>query len=102
MYWLREDDSELAIEQLMPALAAGEFKRSNSAVLAFGIGSTPVWLAMYFDNPQAKTVSRRLEVAISWLDRLDFFVLRDGKILEQRQPAFRAAYGAQSQLCLRP
>lgn len=61
---------------------AERFTASTDAVLNFGIGARPVWLRFEVVNKGQEAIGRRLSVNNPWLDRLDVFIVRDGRQLD--------------------
>jgi diguanylate cyclase (GGDEF)-like protein len=83
--YLQEQGSPLDLREAMQAYTAGRFTRSTHEVLNFGIGARPAWVRFDVLNPQPAPVTGRLSVAISWLDQLDIFMVRDGqRVFSQR------------------
>lgn len=66
----------------MQADVAERFTASTDAVLNFGIGARPVWLRFEVVNKGQEAIGRRLSVNNPWLDRLDVFIVRDGRQLD--------------------
>lgn len=81
MSYMQEPAAPMSLEEAQAALAAGRFRASTAAVLAFGIGSPPVWVHMTVVNAGAQKVTRRLLIENPWLDHIDVLLLEDGRLL---------------------
>ena len=94
--YLQEQGAPLDLHQAMQAYAAGRFTPSSHAVLNFGIGARPAWVRFDVRNAESRPLAARLSVAISWLDQLDIYVVRDG------QPVFSRRLGDRQPFADRP
>ena len=75
---LVDPTDELTLEDVRVGAGSG-FRISERAVPAFGIGPDPVWIKLKIDNPTMETVPRVLLAGTPWIDRLDFYVVHEGK-----------------------
>jgi diguanylate cyclase (GGDEF)-like protein len=80
--FLPEQGERLDAAQAARAYAQGKFTPSRKPVLSFGIGAAPAWLAFEVTNPGGGAAVRRLAVETSWIDRIDLYFLRDGRVLD--------------------
>lgn len=80
---LSETDQKLSLEQAKQAYQQGEFVRWDRPVLSFGIGVTPKWLVLDIENLSVNTISRRLIIENSWLDKADIYILHNEQIIKQ-------------------
>ncbi|MEH6651723.1 MAG: diguanylate cyclase [Motiliproteus sp.] len=78
---LYEIDARLTPEQALDALSRGHFNPSEQVVIASGIASLPVWLALEIDNTSSEAVERRLHLETSWLDRIDLYLVEQQDIV---------------------
>lgn len=81
MTYMQEPAAPMSLEEAQAALTAGRFRASTGAVLAFGIGSPPVWVHMTVVNAGAQKVTRRLLIENPWLDHIDVLLLQNGRLL---------------------
>lgn len=94
---LVEKGRPLTVDEAAEQFRRGASSRGQEDVLKFGIGARPVWLRLVVDNNGLRTAERRLQVEISWLDRIDVHVVNDGQLLAH-QRAGDADAGAQHPL----
>lgn len=59
--------------------------KTDKQVLSFGIGEAPVWMSIKINNSSNSPKQKILEVANSWLDRVDFYYFMDGEIINQKK-----------------
>ncbi len=76
----QETGPALDLRQAVAAYTAGRFRSGHNAVLTFGIGPRPVWIRLAVDNTGARAVERRLSVDTPWLDHVDVYFLRGGRV----------------------
>ncbi|MFC6632322.1 sensor domain-containing diguanylate cyclase [Microbulbifer taiwanensis] len=81
--YLSESGERLTVEEAMSALRRGEFRAESRAIPSFGIGARPVWLHLPLDNPSATAQSLQLALGKPWIERLDVYFLRDGRLEKQ-------------------
>jgi len=62
-------------------------------ILNFGINSQPVWLHFDVNNPENVLVERQIEIATSWLDKIDVFVINNGVVITQYHDGDSLPYG---------
>jgi diguanylate cyclase (GGDEF)-like protein len=79
--FLQEQQNRLEWPAALAALRGGQFTPGTSPVLNFGIGAQPAWIHFEVDNPSAAAVQRRLSIETAWLDRVEVYVLRDGRLI---------------------
>jgi diguanylate cyclase (GGDEF)-like protein len=72
---LVEGDAELGLDEALAQLQAGGFAPVAMPVPDFGIGSRPVWLHLALDNDTGAVQQRMLQAGVTWLDRLDVYVV---------------------------
>jgi len=78
--YLQETGHPLDLSEAEQALATGRFQTSRHAILNFGIGAPPVWLALRVDNPTGHYLTRRLLIKNSWVDRIDIYFRQAGAV----------------------
>ena len=81
---LIEQGQPLTINDAISRQREGHFARNREAVPKFGIGAKPVWLYMTTENTGAEPAERYLQLEISWLDRIDVYVVHQGEVLKHR------------------
>ncbi len=79
---LEETGSPLDLPRARSAYAEGRFRPSPGRVLNFGIGARPHWVRIPLHNGHAMPVLRSLLIENSWLDRLDLYLVQDGRMLD--------------------
>lgn len=89
---LQESDGALGIAEAAAAYEAGRFIQARNPVLSFGIGAKPVWIRLSVTNPTATPVVRRLSVETAWLDRLDVYMLHQGRVMAADHAGDRRAF----------
>lgn len=62
----------------------GEFSPAAKPVLNFGIGSSPVWLALRISNPEKSAMLRHLLLETSWLDKIDVYFFHDDRLIDSQ------------------
>ena len=77
---LKEAGEPLTPEAALRALEQGQFRPSHEAFLSLGIGSAPVWVAFEADNPGQTAIRQRLSIRNAWLDSLDVYFVRQGRV----------------------
>lgn len=80
---LLEQASVLSVEEALAAQREGRFVAADAAVPKFGIGAAPVWLHLALENRNAVVQARQLFFGAPWTDRLDVFILREGRVVLQ-------------------
>lgn len=75
----------LTLEQAQQAYEQDQFIHLGKTVLSFGIGVSPRWLVAEIENPLQDTMLRRLIIENSWLDKIDIYLLHNGKLVKQLQ-----------------
>ncbi len=78
---LIEDGAPLTLAAAVEMQRAGRFRRSENPVLSFGMGARPLWVHLDLNNPGAERLPLRLLLGTAWLDRLDVFLVQDGRTL---------------------
>jgi two-component system, sensor histidine kinase LadS len=76
-----EIDHELSLDEARAAYAENRFTQSGNEVLAFGIGSNPVWLHFTVENTGEQSTLRRLVLENSWLDQAKLYFLFENEIV---------------------
>jgi len=71
-----EGDAALSLTEAMEKQRAGGFKQETKGVPDFGIGSKPVWLHLEFDNDTHAETERYFVGGVTWLDRMDVYLVR--------------------------
>ncbi|WP_296750503.1 diguanylate cyclase [Thiobacillus sp.] len=94
--FLQEADARLELADAAAAFRAGRLSPGSAPVLSFGIGARPVWIRFAVDNPAAAPATRRLSVETAWLDRIEVYVLNQGRVVAahrggDRQPFMQRA-----------
>ena len=78
---LQESSGPLGINQVRQLSLDGAFRPSNADVPSMGIGTQPVWATLTLDNPGTVALPRRLMIGTSWIDRLDLYLVHNGRIV---------------------
>lgn len=83
--FMKEADRRLELSDVIEACSAGKFSASTSPVLNFSIASKPVWIRFDVNNPGSTSISKRLSIETSWLDKIDVYFLKGTKQLKHYQ-----------------
>jgi diguanylate cyclase (GGDEF)-like protein len=81
--YLVEGAQPLNLEQAMAQYGSGKFQPGRQAALNFGIGSRPVWVHLAVDNSTAVDFKEYLVGGVTWLDRMDVYVVRSGQLQDE-------------------
>lgn len=73
----------LDIDEARRMQAMGAFQAATSTVPKFGIGAPPLWVHLQVNNTARITTERRLQLEVSWLDRIDVYHLHGHELLER-------------------
>lgn len=92
---LKEDGPPLSLAQAQARQGQGLFRPGSRPVLNYGIGSRPIWVHLELLNPTDQIMPLRLVTGATWLDRLDVFIVQDGRLSASWQTGDEqpAAYG---------
>lgn len=77
---LEEAGRPLTLAQAMVLYRHGGFKPGRSDVFNTGIGARPLWVRLALRNAGMAPVTMRLAAGATWLDRLDIYLVQDGKL----------------------
>ncbi len=80
---LIENGPPLSIKDALQQQRQGAFQPGDSEVAKFGIGAKPVWLHLAVGNNQAQPAKRRLQIEISWLDRIELYQVHGNQLVAQ-------------------
>ena len=80
---MSEKGRPLTIDEAKEHLSRGGFTQGKEEVLKFGIGAQPVWLHLAIDHSGTQPAERRLQIENSWLDRIDVYLLQNGKVIQR-------------------
>ncbi len=75
----------ISLEDAIRAQRAGTFQPSRHAIPRLGIGAAPHWLHVPLYNPSVKPMQRTLQLGMAWLDRLDIYLLHEGRVIDRQQ-----------------
>ncbi|MFP5418575.1 MAG: diguanylate cyclase domain-containing protein [Gammaproteobacteria bacterium] len=90
--FLHEQHGRLKLPDAIAAWQAGKFLPGTSPVLNFGIGARPVWIHFAVDNPTATAQPRRLSIETAWLDQVEVYFQRQGRITAAYRVGDKQAY----------
>ncbi|MBW4935859.1 sensor domain-containing diguanylate cyclase [Marinobacter sp. F4206] len=81
MAFIEEQGEELSVGdiQFLIREMPGRVQRTDERVMANGIDSGAVWLVADVVNRNGEAITRRMSVRIGWLDRVDFYVMAEGR-----------------------
>ncbi|MDE2342169.1 MAG: GGDEF domain-containing protein [Betaproteobacteria bacterium] len=82
---LKESGPPRALADVQAAYAEGKFSPCNRPILTFGIGSRPVWVRLAISNIAPTPLFRQLRVENSWMDHLDVYFVRSGRLTDRFQ-----------------
>ena len=80
-----ESGVALNLEQALTKLELNEFAAGTESVINRGIGSAPVWVHLRVSNPGDHAQSFKLFAGLTWLDKLDLYVVQNGRLLAHTQ-----------------
>lgn len=83
--FLKEENVPLSLDEALVAYGAGRYQAATQPILNFGLGSNPVWLGFDAVNPSSGYFGRRFSIETSWLDKIDVYFIRDGRVLESHR-----------------
>lgn len=78
---LRESGAPLGIDEARRLAIAGNFSPGRTDVPSFGIGAPAVWLHLPLENRLPEPQPRHLVIGVSWIDRLDMWLVQDGRVI---------------------
>ena len=90
--FMQEQQGRLDWPAALAAARAGRFAPGTSPVLNFGIGARPAWVHFAVDNPTAATVNRQLSIETAWLDRIEVYVVQQGRLVAHHLAGDRLPY----------
>jgi len=76
--YFKERNGPLTLQQAISAYDRDEFSPAKRPVLAFGIGSQPVWIHFAVANDTKTALPQRLSIETAWLDQLDVYIRHGG------------------------
>ena len=79
---MQETGAALTIDGAIARYAQGKFTQNTRSILTFGIGPKPVWVHLAASNSGQRPLNRLLLVENSWLDHLDVYFVKDGRLLD--------------------
>lgn len=77
---LVEDGAPLSLDEAQIKQQNGLFRKADRSVLTYGIGARPRWVHLDISNPTNQRQSVFLITGVSWLDRLDVYVVKDHQV----------------------
>ncbi len=81
--YFQEDGRALDLSAAQALVEMQGFAERDQAVTSFGIGPHPVWVHLPLENTDSAALARRLVIGVTWLNRLDVYLVRDGKVIAQ-------------------
>lgn len=79
--FLQAESSDFGVHDALQAFKSGSFTSSQSAVMNFGIGAKPVWLALNVANDHHEPILRQLLLENAWLDKIDVFFFEGDQLV---------------------
>lgn len=80
--WIRETEKRPDLDTVIRHARQGDFRPVGSRPRSFGIGSRPVWFHLPVQNPGETPLTLDLVAGATWIDRMDIYVVRDGRVLD--------------------
>jgi len=80
--YFKETNDPITLQQAISAYERGEFSPAKRPVLAFGIGSQPVWIHFAVANDTKTAFPQRLSIETAWLDQLDVYIRHGGNTVD--------------------
>lgn len=81
--YFQEDGKALDLRAAQALRDMQGFMPRDQDVTSFGIGPHPVWVYLPLENTSAEVVARRIVVGVTWINQLDVWLVRDGKVVAQ-------------------
>ncbi len=81
--YFQEDGHALDLPAARALFEMGGFTQRHQSVPSFGIGADPVWLHLSLENSRPVPLVQQLLVGVTWINRLDVYLVRDGKVVAQ-------------------
>lgn len=85
-HWLQilvEEGDPLSLDEARRAVELGKFKAATQHVPKFGIGAKPIWVYLQVENDGRLAADRRLQLEISWLDRIDVYQFHGDELISR-------------------
>lgn len=83
MSLLEEYGPPLSVDEAIQRRGQDAFRPNTQPVPDFGIGARPVWVHLAVHNPGAQPLPRVLQAGTTWIDQLDLYLVRDGKVVRR-------------------
>ena len=76
---------QLSLQQVLHKYENNAFVAGTESVINRGIGSAPIWVHLRIENPADKVVSLKLFAGLTWIDKLDLYLVQDGRAYAHQQ-----------------
>lgn len=83
-YWVESADRAVGIASIISGGVDPDWHPISGDVINFGYSGGARWYRMRVGNPLGKPVERLLEIEYPLLDRIEFYHVRDGEVIESR------------------
>lgn len=85
-YFQEQKNAPLLLEEAIKRFEDGDVRQGSSNSISLGIGVNPVWLKAtvrngHHDEPEINTQRYRLSIETPWLDYIDAWLVKDGRVL---------------------
>lgn len=79
--YFQEKNATLTIEEAQYYFVNSMAKKGSSNSISLGIDVAPVWLKFSVNNPSSAALDYRMAIETPWLDYIDTWLVRNGKIV---------------------
>ncbi len=92
LLYLEDPEHQLTINDFISKSPTIELQRTQRPTLSLGYTSATIWIKSALTNPSTSTSSLLIELAYSPLDQVDYYVVRDGAIVESAKVGDRRPF----------
>lgn len=80
---LQNSSADLSFQSALKQYKQGQFTKNIDERVSFGFTKDIIWASLLVNNPSAKKITKTFDIDTAWLDRADFYFIRDNKLVEQ-------------------
>lgn len=80
--YLTETGGRMTLAEAQGLFADGKSEAGATPILNFGLGARPVWVHLAASNPLENSTPRRLTIENPWLDDVEIYIVKDGRVLQ--------------------
>jgi len=83
--YFQERDGELSLTEARQKFNSSTVKKGSNNSISLGLGVDPVWMKFTVSNTSEIEQYYRLSIETPWLDYIDTWLIKDGKVLQHIQ-----------------